>query len=216
MRMCIVYIHTYVSIYNICRERERENSHYGNQSGWNIHQFDEISQRQKPPWGVPSHVSWDPHGNRSGTEPSFLRLTVFKGVHRWKDCSIWYSNVLLQNAVAFQQEIQLVFPQFSLHHFGKRKKPCMCQHIPKPTILDYIGLDIQVSTVHLYILDKNGYIIGYSMVGKPVSQTLSTISIPDFQWYHPWGIFQQKRRTRMRLSRWAILRQRAGEPQKLG
>ena len=24
MRMCIVYIHTYVSIYNICRERERE------------------------------------------------------------------------------------------------------------------------------------------------------------------------------------------------
>ena len=161
-------------------ERERENSHYGNQSGWNIHQFDEISQRQKPPWGVPSHVSWDPHGNRSGTEPSFLRLTVFTGVHRWKDCSIWYSNVLLQNAVAFQQEIQLVFPQFSLHHFGKRKKPCMCQHIPKPTILDYIGLDIQVSTVHLYWI--YGYIIGYSNVGKPVSQT--------FQWYHPWGIFQ--------------------------
>ena len=36
----------------------------------------------KPPWGVPSHVSWDSHGNRSGTEPSFLRLTVFTGVHR--------------------------------------------------------------------------------------------------------------------------------------
>ena len=28
------------------------------------------------------------------------------------------------------------------------------------------------------------------MVGKPVSQTLSTISIPNFQWCHPWGIFQ--------------------------
>ena len=59
------------------------------------------------------------------------------------------------------------------------------------------------------------------MVGKPVSQTLSTmVPSPTSNGYHPWGIFPLPRacgrRTRMRLSRWAILRQRRqGNPRNL-